>query len=284
MPTLNFVKYHGLGNDFIIVDRLDGGVPLSPENARFLCDRHLGVGADGVLSLWTQTGVMARMEVQNADGSSTDMCGNGLRCVARYLYDAGRASPGSSDIDLAVGRNSYAVHRVASDRYRIAMGKPALTHPDLPGDLAQGGDGRPKGEVSLHAGDDVFVGTAIFIGNPHFVIFTDKDNLWWLAEHHGPLLAQHPAFANRANVTFARVLPDHIEAVVLERGVGITQACGSGACAVGLSAVRRGLATEGRATVVQLPGGSLAITVDGDENVSMEGEAMRVFAGEVALP
>ncbi len=268
---LRFDKYEGTGNDFIVVDRLDGGGPeLSGELVQKLCDRHHGVGADGVLSILPDARGRARMRVQNADGSDSAMCGNGLRCVARYLYDRGLVR--GESVELAAGDGLYRVERRAQGRFRVELGTAALRHPDLP-------EAGADGTVALEG----FAATCVHLGNPHAVIFVDQAPRP-LAERFGPALERHRLFPKRVNVSFAQARPGGFDAVVFERGVGITQACGSGAAAIGTAAVLRGLAARGKDIDIGLPGGVLVVRVDEALAVTMEGEARRVFAGEVELP
>lgn len=273
--VLQFTKYQGLGNDFIVLDRVEGGGELTPAQVRALCERHRGVGADGVLTVWPDTEADARMQVQNADGSDSEMCGNGLRCVACFLHDSGRVAPSTSVVRLRAGRRVYTVERTSAERYRVAMGTPTADSADLPAEA------RGRRPISVASGGRTFHGLALAFGNPHLVIFTDEDPML-LAQRHGAELERHPGFPRRVNVGFARRHGDDIAAVVYERGVGITQACGSGACAVATAAVWLGLAPAASSVRVLLPGGPLVVTVDTAGEVTMEGEAMRVFSGEVA--
>lgn len=279
--VLRFTKYHGLGNDFLVVDRRHGGESLEPSVVRTLCDRHRGVGADGVLSVWEDAEADARMQVQNADGSESEMCGNGLRCVARYLYDSGAVDANEPVVMLAAGSGRYRCERLGPDKFRVDMGAPVLEHPELPRTA------RVDGAVCLEAAGRRFDATAVHMGNPHAVIFVEPEDgvgLRELAVAVGPGLERHPGFVRRTNVELARPTQDGYEVVVHERGVGITEACGSGACAVGVAAVLRGLVRPGQPMAMHLPGGLLAICVDSSDSgmaVTMEGEAMPVFEGSI---
>ncbi len=263
---LRFAKYHGLGNDFIVLDRLHGGDRMTAALAAALCDRHRGVGADGVLSLWPDHDASARMEVHNADGSESNMCGNGLRCAARYLHDRGMVT--APLVTLKLGGVVYPCERSAPGRYRVAMGAPQERHPDLPGPAA-----------TLAHGDARFAAHCVHVGNPHAVIFTDQDPMS-LARAHGAALAQHEGFPRGANVSFARSTAEGFAAVVYERGVGITEACGSGATAIGFAAVGEGRWPAQGPLRVELPGGALTITVHVTGKVDMEGDTAHVFDGE----
>jgi diaminopimelate epimerase len=213
------------------------------------------------------------MRVQNADGSDAGMCGNGLRCVARFLYEAEAVPEAAAHVDIAAGDGVYRCAPSGPDRFVVAMGVPREVDPSLP-PPTEGVD-----EVVLETGGESVRGTRLSFGNPHLVVFDDAAPRP-RAERLGAALERHPAFPQRVNVSFARPVPGGFDVVVWERGVGITRACGSGACAVGAAAVRRRRAAVGEGMRVALPGGVLIITVDPDGAVTMEGEAARVFAGE----
>jgi len=271
--VLRFWKYQGTGNDFVVLDRRGGGVPLEAEVVVRLCDRHRGVGADGVLTLWAYEGADFRMQVQNADGSDSEMCGNGLRCVARFVHD--RTPDAKALLSVRAGADVYTVERVGVWLYRVEMGRPTLDSAQLPP------EGRGRAPFTLSAGETRFDAVALSFGTPHAVIFTAEDPMK-LARLHGADLERHPSFPQRVNVSFARkVAPARFETVVFERGAGITQACGSGACAVAIAAVWTGRTTRDQTVEVALPGGTLTVSVDPSDRVLMTGEAMQVFTGEV---
>jgi diaminopimelate epimerase len=270
-----FAKYHGLGNDFLVLSRLDGGSLLAGGEVRRLCDRHTGVGADGVLSLWPDGEARVRMQVQNADGSESEMCGNGLRCVARFLYDEGIAPESDRLLPIRAGTKTYPVERLGRDRFRVGMGAAVVRHADLPAP-------RADGTVEIEAAGRRFTATALHFGNPHAIIFTDEEPRP-LAERFGPSLERDASFPRKVNVSFVQRRPSGFAAVVFERGVGITQACGSGASAIGAAAVSRGLWPRGKDMRIALPGGELVVAVDARDQVTMEGAAERVYAGEVEL-
>lgn len=273
--VLHFEKYQGTGNDFVLIDRLQGGEELSSDAVRKLCDRHLGVGADGVLSIWPSERGDARMQVQNPDGSESENCGNGLRCVAAFLQDHGVVKADS--MILEAGGKTYPIDRVDSNRFRAEMGVPAVVGSGLPAWAES------RKAQRLEVDDESFDGVALSFGNPHLVLFGDRDPMV-AARRYGPVLEADPAFAERVNVSFVRQMrPRVLETVVYERGSGITQACGSGACAVANAAVWLGHAPESTTVTVCLPGGPLVVSVEADGRTSMEGEAVRVFVGEWAL-
>jgi diaminopimelate epimerase len=271
---MRFAKYQGTGNDFIVLDRRNTGSegPLPGITAARLCDRHTGIGADGVLTLWPASDADFAMQVQNADGSESDMCGNGLRCVARFVHDSNAKAPGI--LRVRAGGQVYVVERHGVG-YRVSMGRPSTEATSLPPEA----HGRTA--FTLAAGEARFDAVALSFGNPHAIIFTPEEPMQ-LAITHGPILERHPSFPERVNVSFARaVAPQVFETVVFERGSGITQACGSGACAVGVAAVWSGRAERDSEVEVRLPGGSLRITVDPTDQVVMQGDAAHVYSGEV---
>ncbi|MEE8408862.1 MAG: diaminopimelate epimerase [Myxococcota bacterium] len=272
-PVLRFAKYQGLGNDFIVISRLEGNVALDAGTVRALCDRHRGVGADGVLTLWPDAVSDGRMQVQNADGSDTVMCGNGLRCLARYLHDEEIVASSRREVTLRAGTQTYPCTRISSDVYRVAMGAAIDEHPDLPNGASD--------DVVIEVGGRQFGARCLWLGNPHAVIFSDESDPLDLAKAYGGALESHRVFRNRANITFARATDDGFDAAVHERGVGLTEACGSAACALGAAAVRKGLWGPSKPMQVRLPGGNLTISVDASGRVTMEGPAVRVFEGEV---
>ena len=275
--AVRFVKVHGLGNDFVVFDGAVLGRPLSAEVARALCDRHHGIGADGVLTLWPHAGVAGRMQVHNSDGSESAMCGNGLRCLARWLYDEGRVAATEPGVTLGAGERRYEVERLAPDRYRVHMAAAELVHPELPAGMGA------RGRAEHAVGGRSFAATCVHLGNPHAVIFADEPPRP-LAERYGAPIERYEAFVHGANVSFAKSVPGGFEAVVHERGAGLTRACGSGACAIGAAAVLEGRWRAGTPMRVALPGGELVILVHDSGAIDMEGPAVRVFSGEVVLP
>ena len=275
-----FSKYHGLGNDFVVVDRRTGGSPVRPEQGVALCDRRTGIGADGVLTLLAEPDGTPRMHVTNADGSVAEMCGNGLRCVVKFLADEGAARGERLSVMTGNGLLSCELHRDAQGvvtEVTVAMGRPELTPSKIP--IAAPGDRFVQGELTV--GAEKVRGTAVSMGNPHFVLFGD---LRPRAAELGPLLERHPAFPSRTNVEFVTRTPEGLDVVVWERGCGFTQACGTGACASVVAGILEGRLTAGAAIPVKLAGGTLQIRVLPDlSQVFMRGPAIRVFAGEVEL-
>jgi diaminopimelate epimerase len=276
--VLQFSKYQGLGNDFLMVDGRtstgDDSLGLTPERIQRLCDRRFGIGADGlILALPPQGDGELRMRIFNADGTEPEMCGNGIRCLARFLADSDGDQPGRSwQIETLAGR--IVPELQPEGTIRVDMGAPFL-HPDqVPTTLATGAEGIPQGE--LEAAGERFVVGAAGMGNPHVVIPVEDAGSVDL-ERFGAALEVHPAFPARTNVHFVQVLsPDHLLMRVWERGAGPTLACGTGACATLVVCHRLGLV--GRSARLDLPGGPLWIDWDaGSDHLFMTGPAEAVF-------
>lgn len=277
-PRERIFKYHGLGNDFVVLDRRRTGVDIGADTARWLCDRRLGVGADGVLALLPSSQGIARMVVHNADGSIAEMCGNGLRCAVKYLVDQAGDNPGRVDVETGAGVLScipgYGDGGVIG--VDISMGPARLVAPNLP----SGPTGRPFLDQPV-PGHPELKGSAVSMGNPHLVLL---DQPLEDAPRLGPVLEQHPAFGDRTNVEFVRVEPDGLTVVVWERGCGLTQACGTGACASAVAAVLARRLPSDAWLRVTLPGGDLRIRVPADlSDIRLRGPVAFVFEGVVAL-
>jgi diaminopimelate epimerase len=295
---LPFTKVEGLGNDFVVVDLRNGDGAATattpsiqdPAVVRAVCDRHFGVGADGVLAILPGTSGDARMRVLNADGSEAEMCGNGLRCVAKVLYESDpalrrpllRIDTGAGRLDCAIDAKDGRVQGVA-----IEMGRPRLTRDEIP--MSPGGAAHVlRAPIAVHGRQ--FSMTTVSMGNPHAMIFVDDPaaDLRALAEEYGPAIEVDPLFPRRTNVEFARVRQvdgrAEIDLVVWERGCGITLACGTGACATAVAACIEERLRPGVETPVHLPGGTLHITVAPDlSGVRMRGPAITVFRAELDL-
>ncbi|RKH33293.1 diaminopimelate epimerase [Corallococcus praedator] len=272
-------KYHGLGNDFVVLDRRRTGVDITAEQSRWLCDRRRGIGADGVLALLPSTRGMARMVVHNADGSIAEMCGNGLRCAVKYLVDQSGEHPALLDVETGAGvltcEPGYGDGGVVG--VDISMGPARLVAANLP----SGTTGQPFVAAPV-PGHPELRGTAVNMGNPHLVLL---DQPLEDAERLGPGLERHPAFPDRTNVEFVRVDEDGLTVVVWERGCGLTQACGTGACASAVAAVLAKRLPGNAWLRVTLPGGDLRIRVPDDlSDIRLRGPVAFVFEGVVALP
>jgi diaminopimelate epimerase len=274
-----FRKYHGLGNDFVIVDATRGGLLVDAEQARRMCDRHAGIGADGILTaLPSETGDF-RMHIYNADGSEPEMCGNGIRCFVKYLVDEGRVEGTTARIETGRGVLDCEVQRGADGKVEtvtVNMGPVILDRADIPME----GEGRCIQE-DIELGDLRFNVTALSVGTPHLVLFEKADLS--LARKRGASLETHPLFPQRVNVDLAEVKNrQEIDIVVYERGCGITKACGTGACASAAAAAMAGKVDFDQEITVNLPGGILFVRVTEDlSSVWMRGPATEVFRGEL---
>jgi diaminopimelate epimerase len=287
---MRFAKYHGLGNDFLVVDLrtadpVDAAAIQAPPSVIALCDRQFGVGGDGVLAILPSATADARMRVLNSDGSEAEMCGNGLRCVVKELHDRGGLARPTLAIDTGAGRLVCDVDVVggAVRTVTVAMGTPRLLRGEIP---MTGPAGERCIEQPLAIAGATRPVTCVSMGNPHAVTFVgSRDEAMELARTVGPGVERHAWFPNRTNAEFAHVKHRReIDLVVWERGCGITLACGTGACATAVAAVVAGRADEATPIRVNLPGGSLEITVHpGLSAVSMKGPALHVFDGELDL-
>ncbi|HOU54804.1 MAG TPA: diaminopimelate epimerase [Myxococcota bacterium] len=276
MEGTTFWKYHGTGNDFVVLEALDGRPPwLTPETAARICDRHFGVGADGVLLVERGTRAPWFMRVINADGSEAEMCGNGIRCVARHLHDCLGVTGDEIAIETLAGVKPCRVFLDDQGQVRtvrVGLGRPTLDPDAIP--MATTGR-----VVTVEALGRTFEGHGVGMGNPHLVIFQGMTVSE--AEAFGAVLSEHPAFPRKTNVEFVEPLgPGHFRVVVRERGCGVTLACGTGAGATAVAAVGTGRARPGEPLQMDLPGGTLTLTVAEDlSEVFLQGPAVRVFQG-----
>lgn len=276
--VIEFSKYQGLGNDFILIDNRHTAEPIiTSEQAVKMCDRHFGIGADGVIfALPGKEGTDYTMRIYNSDGSEPEMCGNGIRCLAKFIADL----EGNTEVNI-----SYRIHTLAgviipkleaNGDVTVNMGKPQLAAAAIPTTLNSGSEkviAQP-----LEVGKSWLV-TAVSMGNPHCITFVDNCDAIDL-EKIGPLFEHHPVFPQRTNTEFIEVIkPDYIKMRVWERGAGITLACGTGACASVVAGVLNNQCD--RNCTVELPGGCLQINwSETDEQVYMTGPAVEVFKGK----
>jgi diaminopimelate epimerase len=284
LERMHFTKMHGCGNDYVYVDAWDEDLPADvPELARRISDRHTGVGSDGLIVIGPAAGADMRMTMYNADGSQSEMCGNGIRCAAKLAYDHKRVK--SSTIRCATGAGMLAVELLFGTRKEVIgasvmMGRPRLTPAEVP--VLHPGPG-PKLRLRLSIDKQPYHLWAVGMGNPHAVIFVDDPEAFAVAKI-GAALERHAKFPRRTNVEFVARLPDEAGLPVLrqrtwERGAGETQACGTGACAVTVAAILAGV-IPGREATVRLNGGDLRIAWPRDDAaVRMTGPAVTVFAG-----
>jgi diaminopimelate epimerase len=280
---MRFTKMHGAGNDYVYVDCFAGPAPDNPaELARRVSDRHFGIGGDGLILILPSQVADARMQMFNADGSEAEMCGNGIRCLAKYVYDHGLVRKPTLKIETGAGVLSLDLE-IEQDRVRRArvdMGEPILgpqrIPTTLPGNPALAGGPVVGAELEV-AGRKLAV-TCVSMGNPHCVTFVDRLSDDW-ALCVGPQIERHPAFPRRANAEFVEVIsPAEVRMRVWERGSGETLACGTGASAVCVAGALAG--RTGRKVLVHLRGGDLELDWAENNRVYMTGPAVEVFSGE----
>jgi diaminopimelate epimerase len=277
---MRFSKYHGVGNDFIMVADQEDRLTLTAELVRSLCDRRFGIGGDGVIRVAPgRDGGDLVMDYVNSDGSVGEMCGNGIRCLAIFAHDEGITN--ASKLKVETGAGLKTVEVLGDGRVRVDMGAPIFRPADIPVTWA--------GEDALHAkfdlDDEVLQAACLSMGNPHAVLFSG-DPAKAPVTSLGPVIEKHPAFPNGTNVEFMRVdSPSHITMRVWERGAGETLACGTGACAVAV--VGKLLGECESSMTISLPGGELDIewagSLDEEAPVLMTGPAVRSFSGDVDI-
>ena len=287
MPKLEFVKMHGCGNDYVYVVATKVR-PADPAKLSVrISDRRFGIGGDGLIMLAPSTQADIRMEMYNADGSRGEMCGNGIRCLARLAYESGLARKNPIEVETDCGIKTVALtfSNGKVDGATVDMGEPILDGRQIPADA----DGKVI-EYPLEVGGRTTKVTAVSMGNPHCITFVSDDDIWKLDDHEfaalGRQFEHHKFFPRRVNTEF--ILPisrTHLKMRVWERGSGETLACGTGACAALVAAVLTGRAE--RKAVVELRGGNLEIEwrANGDRanHVFMTGEAVEVFRGEIEV-
>ncbi len=278
MEQMRFTKMQGLGNDYVYVNCFKEKIDNPPELARRISDRHFGVGSDGLIMINPSDKADFEMEMYNADGSRGEMCGNGIRCVAKYVYDYGLTDKTSISVET-LGGIKYLDLTVQDGKVKLVkvnMGRPELAPSKVP--VAAEGDRAVDEPITVDGKE--YRMTCVSMGNPHAVIFTDRDIRELPLEEIGPKFENHERFPKRVNTEFVRVLDRRTaEMRVWERGSGETLACGTGACAVAVACVLNGL-TEDEVTV-RLLGGDLQIKWDRENDiVYMTGPAEVVFDGE----
>ena len=280
---MKFTKMHGCGNDYIYIDCTEEFVENEEKAAIILSDRHFGIGGDGIILVCPSKVADAKMKMYNLDGSEGKMCGNGIRCVGKFLYDHGMVDINEKDeitIETLSGIKKLKAYTSGGkvNRLRVDMGKAILDPKEIP--VLLDGDKVVDRPVEI-AGKNYNI-TCVSMGNPHCVVFMDDiDNLD--IETVGPEFENDKLFPERVNTEFVTVLDDHtIKMRVWERGSGETWACGTGACAVAVAACENGFCKKGEDIKIKLKGGDLIINYT-DETVYMTGNAEKVFEGEVEV-
>ena len=258
---MKFTKMQGLGNDYLYIY---GEVPLNVKELAVKCsDRHFGVGSDGLIYISPSNVADFKMRIFNADGSEAKMCGNGIRCVGKYVYEKGYTDKTELTVETLSG--------IKTLNLTVVYGKVKTVSVDMGKTIVQD-------EITLTAADKDFIATPVSVGNPHLVVFTDGVENFPI-EKYGKILEKHPSFPDGVNVEFAEIKDGYIRMRVWERGSGITLACGTGACATVSAAVKKGLVKENEFITVKLDGGDLQVKYT-DDNITMTGGAEFVAEGE----
>jgi len=273
MAKIHFTKMHGCGNDFIFLDCLKGEIKDLGKLAKQLCDRRFGIGADQLLTVHPSKIADFKMEIYNADGGQVEMCGNGIRCFAKYVYDRGLTRKRELEVETLAG---VVRPRLIGDQVEVDMGEPILEGREIPVNA--------EGEIvnyPLEVEGRIYHICCVSMGNPHCVLYLDDlDHLE--IEKIGPRFEHHSFFPKRVNTEFVKVLgPHEIRMRVWERGAGETWACGTGACAAAVAGALTGRSE--RKVTVHLLGGDLLIEWRGNNRVYMTGGAEEVFQGTVKI-
>lgn len=277
---INFVKMEGLGNDYVYIDCTkydDKKVEEISKMAKKISDRHFGIGSDGLILICKSDIADFRMRMFNSDGSEAEMCGNGIRCVSKFVYDNGLTNKEQVNIETLAGikKIDLTVENGKVVLATVNMGRPILEAEKIP----VISDEKPVKNLKLKAEDREFIFTCVSMGNPHAVTVID-DVVSFNIEKYGPILETNEKFPKKANIEFIQIIDKtHIKMRVWERGAGETLACGTGACAVCVSAILNDLVEKNEEINIELLGGTLKIRWD--DYVYMTGPARTVFKGEI---
>lgn len=267
----NFEKWQGCGNDFVIIDSRINGEIDSAEKISSICNRHFGIGADGVIYVLNSNVAEVRMRIFNADGSEAEMCGNGIRCFTKFLLDGTR----KDNLTVETGAGILKMN-LRGELVTVDMGEPILDAEKIP--VAGYGNNHVVGE-SIEVDGKIFKMTCVSMGNPHCIIFVDDLSKINLSEI-GPKFERHEKFPKHVNAEFVQVIGENkLRMRVWERGSGITLACGTGACAVAVAANLNNLSSK--SSEIILDGGKLQIDWREDNHIFMTGAAEKVFVGSV---
>ena len=297
---MKFTKMHGSGNDYIFIDARDPKLSDAdwPALSQAMSDRHFGVGGDGIILILSSDAAHLKMRMFNADGSEGEMCGNGIRCFAKYAIERGIAQPDKSGLQVETLAGIRTIVPVMQERTaltgiegrvvraRVAMGVPLLEPSEVPVVLDSGlGEslGKAVADYPLEIGDTRLELSFVSMGNPHAVAFIQQPVDEFPLHTIGPHVEHHPMFPRRVNFEIVNVEDNkRLKARVWERGSGETMACGTGACAIAVASHLLGLTDD--PVDITLPGGTLKISWDGEGEVYMEGDAVEVFEGEWGTP
>lgn len=278
--TIPFIKAHGIGNDFVIIDLLNNQLEYNwYELAKKMCDRNFGIGADGLILVLPSAAADYRMRIINSDGTEPEMCGNGIRCFARYLLDNDLARTSMTIETLAgVMKIDVIFEQALGTGFRVDMGRPILNAKDIP---VNGFEDNVVSE-QIDVDGEMHTITCVSMGNPHCIIYTDDVDSIPL-EKIGPKIENHPTFPKKINVEFVQIMNNgEIKIRVWERGAGITLACGTGACAsVAASILDKKI--DRIPTIAHLPGGDLSIEWNENGHIYMTGPAEIVFTGTYCI-
>lgn len=281
---MKFTKMHGCGNDYVYIDGIKEQIKDHKQAAINFSNRHFGVGSDGLIFINHSDKADFEMEMYNADGSRAEMCGNGIRCVGKYVYDHHLTDKTVLDIDTLAGIKKLYLNVEDGKVYSVTvnMGAPILNPEDIPVNSNYLKGQQRILEFPIHVDDREYKVTCVSMGNPHAVVFIDHDEKDLPLEKLGPKFENHPFFPNRVNTEFVRVIDrKHVDMRVWERGSGETFACGTGACAVCVACVLCGKTED--EIEIRLQGGSLKVRWDRQsDEVFMTGPAVTVFEAETA--
>lgn len=274
-----FVKTHGLGNDYIVLNEAELSFKLNEKNIQKLCDVHYGIGSDGILLKVSSSKADFGLKIYNPDGSEAEKSGNGLRIFAKYLYDYGHTSGKKFTIETLGGIVTAEVSRETNGKasqVKVDMGKAIFNSHKVPVIC----DESECLDHPLNIVDEAYLINCVSVGNPHCVVFRENLNKSEILKH-GAEIENHPLFPNRINVQFAKVLSrNEVEILIWERGAGYTLASGSSSCAVAAVAVKKGLTD--RNLSIKMPGGTLQIDIDENWNIRMEGEVREIASGQLS--
>jgi diaminopimelate epimerase len=276
---LKFIKMHGLGNDYVYMNAIDQEINNRSELAKYVSDRHFGIGSDGLILICPSDKADFRMQMFNSDGSEAEMCGNGIRCVGKFVYDNGLTDKDVISVETLAGIKILNLNVVDGkvETVRVDMGEPILEAEEIP----VVSDEHPVKNLMLKAEDREFRFTCVSMGNPHAITFIEDDVRKFDVEKYGKVLEVDSAFPKKANIEFVNVMDDKsLKMRVWERGAGETMACGTGACGVAVAAFLNEYTQ--RKVEIELLGGKLNIEWNQDDNhIYMTGPATTVYTGEI---
>jgi diaminopimelate epimerase len=274
----NFVRSHGLGNDYVVLDQANISFELTPESIKLICHRNYGIGSDGILLLVKSTKADFGLAIFNPDGTPAEKSGNGLRIFAKFLYEHGYTDKHNLTIDTPGGITAaeLEINNGRTEFVTVEMGNATFQSNLIPVE----GDDREVVDEEMRINGEIHKITAVSVGNPHCVIFTDQLDEGYVRKL-GPAIENHQMFPNRANVQFAKVKSrDKVEILIWERGAGYTSASGSSSCAVAAASVKNNLTD--RSLSVLMPGGELQIEVRDDWSIRMRGSVEEICSGTMS--